>query len=428
MIEKLRFFWKLTELRKKVLFTLLILAIFRLVAHVPVPGADINNLRAIISRYEILGLLDLFSGGTFFNFSILALGLNPYINASIIMQLLTMIFPKLEELSKEGEFGRRKINQYTRFLTVPLSLVQAFGLLALLQKGELKVFGNLDVLSLTSVLLTLVAGTIFLMWLGELITENGIGNGASIIIFVGIISRLPVVLGQTFTLLDENKFFILLLVLAIGLFVISGIVFVNESYRRIAVSYARRIRDTGEVTSQTNYLPLKINQAGVIPIIFAISLVSIPSVMGSVLSTSSSAWLSGFASVLQVYFQPNHPVYYTAYFILVFLFTYFYTAVTFNPNKIAEDIRKYGGFIPGIRPGKPTSEYLSYILNRITLPGALFLGLIAVMPFLVTKATDFQNLAIGGTGLLIAVSVILETAKQVQAMLIMRSYEGFLGR
>lgn len=420
-------FWRIKELRKKILYTIFILVIFRLVTHIPVPGADINNLRSIISRYEILGLLDLFSGGTFFNFSIIALGLNPYITAAIIMQLLIKVFPKLEELSKEGEYGRRKINQYTRFLTVPLSLIQGFGLISFLQRGDLKVFGSLDPLTLLSVVLTLVAGTVFLMWLGELITENGVGNGASIIITVGIISRLPVVLGQTYTLLEESNIFNLLLALVIALAMVGGIVLFNEAQRRIVVTYARRLRSNDVTGGQTTYLPLRLNQAGVMPIIFAVSLVSTPGVLGSFFATSHSAWLSSLASSLQIYFQPTNPVYYTSYFILVLLFTYFYTAVSFDPNKISEDIKKYGGFVPGIRPGRSTSEYLNYILGRITLPGAIFLGVIAVLPFLVTKVVEFQNLAVGGTSLLIVVSVVLETTKQIQSMLVMRSYEGFLG-
>ena len=421
-------FWKTPELKRKLFFTLVVLLIFRLVTHIPVPGADISKLRDIIGRYEILGLLDLFSGGTFSSFSVMALGLNPYINASIIIQLLTMVFPKLEELSKEGEYGRQKINQYTRYLTVPLALVQSFGVVSLLQRGEVKVFGSLDALSLISVILTLVAGTVFLMWLGEIITENGIGNGASVIIFVGIVSRLPVSLGQSLNLLDETKIFNFVSILIIAILVVAGIVFVNEAHRRIPVQYARRVRGSEEVSAQMTYLPLRVNQAGVIPIIFAISLVSIPGVFASIFSTSSSAWLANLASQTQQYFRTTNPIYYITYFILVLVFTYIYTAVTFNPTKISDEIKKHGGFLPGIRPGSPTSDYLTFILNRITLPGAVFLGVVAVLPFLVNQVTNIQNLEIGGTGLLIVVSVILEIAKQTRSMLVMRSYEGFLGR
>ncbi|OGY28512.1 MAG: preprotein translocase subunit SecY [Candidatus Woykebacteria bacterium RIFCSPHIGHO2_12_FULL_43_10] len=427
MLKYIRAFWNTPQLKKKLLITTAVLIIFRLVTFIPVPGADVDNLKQIISRYEVLGLLDLFSGGTFFNFSIIALGLNPYINASIIMQLFTMVFPKLEELSKEGEYGRRKINQYTRYLTVPLSLLQSFGIVTFLQRGDLAVFGQLSTLDLLAVILTLVAGAIFLMWLSELITENGIGNGASVIILVGIVSRLPVVLVQTFSLLDETKIFSLIGLLVIAFLVITGIVFVNEAHRRIPVQYARRAKDSTQTTQMT-YLPLRVNQAGVIPIIFAISLVSLPSILGSLLTTSKSPWLLDLSSKLVTYFQTTNPVYYTTYFVLVLGFTYLYTAVSFNPTKIAEEIKKHGGFIPGIRPGRPTSEYLNFILNRITLPGAIFLGVIAVLPFVVTQLTNFQNLAIGGTGLLIVVSVILETSKQIRSMLIQRSYEGFLGK
>lgn len=428
MFKFVNAFLKTPELKRKVLYTLLILFVFRLVTHIPVPGADINSLRSLFERFEVLNLLDIFSGGTFRDFSVIALGLNPYINASIIIQLLTMVFPKLEELSKEGEYGRRRINQYTRFLTVPLSVVQSFTVITLLQRGDIKVFGSLNTISLLSVVLTLIAGTIFLMWLGELISDYGIGNGASVIIFVGIISRLPVAVGQALSLVDETRVLGLIGVILIALLVIAGVVFVNEAHRRIAVTYARRIRGSDTTSNQVSYLPLRVNQAGVIPIIFAVSLVSLPSVFGSLFATSKSPWLADLASKIQIYFSSTNPVYYTTYFVLIILFTYIYTAVSFNPTKIADEIKKHGGFLPGIRPGKPTADYLNYILNRITLPGAVFLGIIAVLPFIVSQLTGIENLAIGGTGLLIVVSVILETSKQIQSMLIMRSYEGFLDK
>ncbi len=418
--------WRTPDLRSKILFTLGIIVIFRLAAHVPVPGVDINSLRSLFASSQLISLLDLFSGGTLLNFSVIALGLNPYINASIVMQLLTMIVPRLEEMQKEGEYGRRKITQYTRLLTIPLSVLQAYGVIFLLNQGSgVNVLGAMNPLQIAATLVTMVAGTVFLMWLGELITERGLGNGISLLILVGILGRLLVTVGQVQAIFTPENFLTILAVILLGLIVIAGVVFINEGQRRILVQYARRVRGDRLTGGQTSHLPLRVNQAGVIPIIFAVSLILLPSMIGTFLSGASTPWVANFAKGLQAFFQ--NTVYYSlVYFLLVVVFTFFYTTVSFNPTKIADEIKKYGGFIPGIRPGKATENYLSHILYRITTVGAIFLGLIAVLPFIVENITGISTLAIGGTGLLIVVSVILETSKQLESMLIMRSYEGFL--
>ncbi|HUV42691.1 MAG TPA: preprotein translocase subunit SecY [Patescibacteria group bacterium] len=416
--------WKIAELRKKILFTAGIFIVFRFAAHVPVGGVNTIALRELFARNQLLGLLDIFSGGTLANFSIMALGLNPYINASIIFQLLTMVIPQLEELSKEGEYGREKINQYTRILTVPLAVVQSLGMYALLKNQQ--IITSLLPLSLISLVITMVAGTIFLMWLGELISEYGIGNGISMLIFAGIVARYPVQLGQTFSIFEPGNLFNLIIFLAMALAVIVAIIVVDEASRKIRIQYARRMRGRKIYGGQSTYLPLKINQAGVIPIIFAVSLILLPSMLGNFLQGVPQPMIAKIAVSLATIFQPGGVVYNLTYFLLVVGFTYFYTAVVFNPDKIAEEIRKYGGFIPGIRPGQPTADYLNRILNRITLAGAIFLGLIAILPSIAQGLTGIATMTIGGTGILIVVSVILETTRQLEAMMTMRSYEGFL--
>jgi preprotein translocase subunit SecY len=418
--------WKTPDLRAKILFTLGILVIFRLAAHIPVPGVDINSLRSLFASSQLLSLLDLFSGGTLLNFSVVALGLNPYINASIIIQLMTMIIPKLEEMQKEGEFGRRKINQYTRMLTIPLAFVQAFGLIFLLRQGTgINVLGAMGPLQIVATMVTMVAGTLFLMWLGELITERGIGNGISFLILAGILGRLPVYSGQVGSILTAENFLTIGGVLIMAVLVVAAVVFINEGQRRILVQYARRVRGDRLTGGQTSHIPLRVNQAGVIPIIFAVSLILIPTMAGTFLSGAATGWVSDLGKGLVSFFE-NTINYSLVYFVMVVLFTFFYTTVSFNPKKISDEIKKYGGFIPGIRPGKATENYLNYLLFRITTVGALFLGIIATMPFLVQQATGISTLAIGGTGLLIVVSVILETSKQLESQLVMRSYEGFL--
>lgn len=416
--------WKTPELRRKIVITLVLFVVFRAFAHIPIPGIDRAKLALLFSQNQFLGLLDIFSGGTLVNFSVLALGLNPYINASIILQLLTIVFPKLEELSKEGDFGREKINQYTRFITVPLAVVQSIGMYLLLRNQG--IVGTLNPLTLLSIVLTMTAGTIFVMWIGELITEYGVGNGISLLIFAGIVGRLPVTIGQTASVLQPEAITNVLLFGVIALIVIAGTVFMNEAVRRIPVHYARRIRGNKIYGGNVSYLPLRVNQAGVIPIIFAVSLVLLPSLLGGFLQQLQNPALSSLGKFFTSVFNPNSVSYNAIYFLLVIGFTYFYTAITFNPGKIATEIQKYGGFIPGIRPGSPTASYLNYILTRITLAGALFLGILAIFPSLARGISGVSTLLVGGTGVLIVVSVVLETVKSLEAQLVMRNYDGFL--
>ena len=423
ILDTFRNAWATPELRKRIIFTGAIFLFFRLFAHIPVPGTDLVALKQLFSSNQFLGLLDIFSGGTLANFSIMALGLNPYINATIILQLLQMVFPKLEELAKEGESGRTKINQYARMITVPLAAAQALGTYALLKNQNIIV--NLDPLTLAGLILTLTAGTLLLMWLGELITEYGIGNGISMLIFGGIVGQFPVLIGQTISVVTQDQIVNIVVFGAIAMAVVAGIVLVNEATRQIPIVYARRVIGNKMYGGQSTFMPLRVNQAGVIPIIFAVSLVLIPSLLGQYLSQIPSPAVAGAAQTLSRWFQPSSIIYNVVYFVLVIGFTYFYTAIVFNPVKISEEIQKYGGFIPGIRPGTPTASYLNYILTRITLAGAVFLGIVAVLPSLVQGVSNVATLTIGGTGVLIVVSVVLETARQFETMIVTRSYEKY---
>jgi preprotein translocase subunit SecY len=423
IIETIVNAWKIPELRRRILFTAFIFVIFRLAAHIPVPAVDIEALRNLFARNQLLGLLDIFSGGTLANFSIMALGLNPYINASIIFQLLTMVIPKLEALQKEGEYGQKKINQYIRAATVPLAAMQSFGMYALLRNQQIII--NLDPLRLLTLIVTMIAGTIFLMWLGELISEKGIGNGISMVIFAGIVGRIPASFGQTAAIFSPENALNILIFAVMGISVIAGIVFINEAKRKVRIQYARRISGQKMYGGQSTYLPLKINQAGVIPIIFAVSLVLLPTMVANFLQGVPNAFIAGFAAGVVRFFRPSGLFYNLVYFILVIGFTYFYTAVVFNPKKIAEEIKKYGGFIPGIRPGEPTVHYLNKILSRLTLVGAFFLGFIAILPSIAQGLTGVATMSLGGTGILIVVSVILETTKQLESMMVMRSYDTY---
>lgn len=412
------------EVRKKLLFTAFIFIVFRIFAHIPVAGVDLIALKNLFSQNQFLGLLDVFSGGTLANFSVMALGLNPYINASIILQLLTMVFPKLEALSKEGESGRQKINQYTRTLTVPLAVLQAIGMYALLRNQG--IIATLLPIEIISFVVTMTAGTMLLVWLGELLTERGVGNGISLLIFAGIVARIPIIFTQTATTTNAQNLSNLFVFLVMGLFVIAAIVLINEATRRITIYYAKQVRGNKTYGGQTTHLPLRLNQAGVIPIIFAVSLVLLPSLFANYFIASRNSILQNIGNFLNVNFSPDSLNYNLVYFFLVVGFTYFYTAVVFNPKKISDEIQKYGGFIPGIRPGSATASYLNYILTRITLVGALFLGFIAVSPTLARAFTNVQNLILGGTGILIVVSVVLETIKAIEAKLVMRNYEKYL--
>ncbi|MBI2074402.1 MAG: preprotein translocase subunit SecY [Candidatus Levybacteria bacterium] len=414
---------KSPDIRRKILFTAFIFLIFRIFAHIPVAGVNVASLKNLFAQNQFLGLLDIFSGGTLANFSVMALGLNPYINASIILQLLTLVFPKLEELSKEGESGRQKINQYTRIITVPLACLQAIGMYALLRSQN--IIGLLPPIYLISFIITMTAGTMLLVWLGELISEKGIGNGISILIFAGIVGRVPVVLGQTASTTTGENLMSVLVFVVMGLLVVASIVLMNEATRQITVYYAKRVRGNKMYGGQSTHLPLRLNQAGVIPIIFAVSLVLLPSLIANYLSASKNVFLHNMALSISSWFNPSGMFYNVLYFLLVVGFTYFYTAVIFNPKKIAEEIQKYGGFIPGIRPGTPTAQYLNYILTRITLAGAIFLGIIAIFPTIARGITGVQTLLLGGTGILIVVSVVLESVRAIEAQLVMRSYDKY---
>ncbi len=425
IIQSITGAFAIPEVRKKILFTIFILVIFRFLAFIPVAGIDVRALASLFERNQFLGLLDVFSGGTLSRFSIIALGLNPYINASIILQLMTMIFPALEKLSKEGEQGREKINQYTRWLTIPLSALQGFGVVALLRSQG--IVGNTDIISIVTIVLTLGAGTMLLMWLGELITQYGIGNGVSMLIFAGIIGQLPTSIGQTVFGSVNVNYFNLAVFAVMAILVIAGVIFISEGARKIPVQYARRVRGSTVIGGgEDTHLPLRVNQAGVIPIIFAVSLILIPSMLGQYLGNASNAQVADFARWLSMTFDPTKATYNVTYFILVFAFTFFYTAISFNTKDISEQLMKNGGFVPGIRPGKPTQDYLNYVLNRITIMGGLFLGTIAILPSIASAITGVTTALIGGTGLLIVVSVILETSKQLESLMVTHNYERFL--
>lgn len=428
IIERIRIVFKDPNLRKKILFTFLIFLVFRIFAFLPVPAVNLTRLKTLFASNQFFSLLDIFSGGTLINFSVMALGLGPYINASIIIQLLTVVFPRLEALAKEGEYGRAKINQYTRFLTVPITLVQTVGIYFFLQhqgSANQKIIGSLSFIEFLSFVLTITAGTFILMWFGELISEFGLGNGISLLIFAGIVARVPVIFTKTALTVTSELAFNLAILILLGIIVVAAVVFVNEAVRRIPVYYAKRIRGNRMYQGATNYLPLKLNQAGVIPIIFAVSFVLFPQLVGNFLIYVKNPAISSFARFLVKMFNPTGFIYNFFYFILVVGFTYFYTVVVFNPQKIADEIQKHGGFIPGIRPGQATKQYLEKILYRITSVGAIFLGTIAILPSIISKLTGIGSVIIGGTGILIVVSVVLETFKMIEAQMIMKSYDKF---
>lgn len=420
MLSTLRSVWKIPDLRKKIVFTILMFMVFRLGAHVPVPGINVEAVRELLSTGTLFGFFDVISGGAFKNLTVFAMGIMPYINASIIMQLLTIVIPHLERLSKEGEEGRKKLTQYTRYGTVVLALIQATGMSFFLTRQQ-NILLDPSWGGLAVIIISLTAGTTFLMWIGELITEHGIGNGISLIIFAGIVSRLPVGLYTIGSYLRAGTTNIASVALfaVIAVVVILGIVAIHEGQRRIPVQYAKRVVGRKMYGGQTTHIPLKVNQAGVIPVIFAMSILMFP--------TTISAWFphNRVAQFINTWFDPGSPVYMVLYALLIIFFTYFYTAVTFNPQDVAENLKKYGGFIPGLRPGRPTAEYIDKILTRITLAGALFLAIIALLPNFVMAITGL-DIYFGGTGLLIVVGVALETMKQLESHLLMRNYQGFM--
>lgn len=431
-IEKLKLIFKLPDLRLKIIITLLLLLAVRILAHIPLPGVDLATLRQFFQNNQIFGFLNLFSGGTMSNFSIILMGVGPYITASIIMQLLGHVIPALENLQKEGEYGQRKINQYTRILTVPLAAIQAYGMIRILESAKSAQQGlsfSITGFDLLVAIIVVTGGSILLMWLGEMISESGIGNGISLIIAMGIIAGLPNMAKNTLALvyeggLDTSKLIGLVIFVLIAVLVVAIIVLINEGQRNIPVSYAKRVRGMRMVGGADTHLPLRVNQAGVIPIIFALALLVFPATIARFFENSNVGAIASLSHKIVLLFQ-NNTFYGVAYFFLVVAFTYFYTAIVFDPVRIAENLQKQGGFVPGIRPGTQTISYLKKILNRVTLTGSIFLGVIAVLPFIVQAITHINTLVLGGTGILIIVSVILETQRQLNAMLATRSYDNF---
>ena len=418
------------DLRRKLLFVLLIITVFRLGSQIPTPGVNVANVQTCIKGAGDSGvyqLINLFSGGALLQLTIFALGIMPYITASIILQLLVVVIPRLEALKKEGQAGQSKITQYTRYLTLALAILQATGIVALARSGNLlqnctkELVYDQNISTAVIMVVTMTAGTAVIMWLGELITDRGIGNGMSILIFTQVIATFPVAL---WNVQKAKGPWVFSGVILIGLVVVAAVVFIEQAQRRIPVQYARRMVGRKMFGGSSTYIPLKVNQAGVIPVIFASSLLYLPSMAVQFNRNSDSKifeWISAY------FVRGDHPLYMAAYFLLIVFFTYFYVAITFNPQEVADNMKQYGGFIPGIRAGKPTEEYLNYVLSRITLPGALYLGLIALIPLAALVLVNAnQNFPFGGTSLLIMVGVALDTVKQIESQLQQRNYEGFL--
>ena len=416
--------FKIPDLRKKILFTLFMIAVYRLGSHIPVPVVNVSALKQNLAGNQttFLQFIDLFSGGALTRFAVFALGIMPYITSSIIMQLLTVVIPKLEQWQKQGEVGIKKITQWTRYMTVTLAVLQSTGLVFLFNQQ----FKNPPIVSpqdfdashIALIVLTLAAGTALIMWMGELITQRGIGNGMSILIFTSVISRLPTQGVAIYQQTGALKFYV---ILGIALLIILAVVFMEQGQRRIPVQYAKRVVGRRMTMGQSTYIPLKVNQAGVIPIIFASSVLYFPTLLASVIHAQ---WFQNFVNNNLT--SQRSPIYLLTYGLLVVFFAYFYTAITFNPIDTADNIRKYGGFIPGIRPGRPTADYLNNVLVRITLPGSLFLASVALLPSIFLAFYSIQQFPFGGTAILITVGVALETMKQLESQLLMRHYEGFL--
>ncbi len=422
-MRKLALMWKVKELRMKVLFVVAILALFRLAAAIPIPGVDTNQLEAFFSSNEFFGLLNVFSGGSLEQMSVMMLGVGPYITATIILQLLTMIFPQLKQIYyEEGEMGRQKFNQYGRMLTVPLAALQGFAFLRLL--GSQGVLVNLDFFTMATNITIVTAGSIFLMWLGELISEKGIGNGVSLLIFAGIVSGVPQGITRTIQTFEPSQLPGLVALLVIATIVIATVVLIDEAQRKVPIVYAKRVRGNKMYGGVQTHLPIRVNSAGVIPIIFALSIVLFPGMIASFLINSETVWVANLANNMQGFITGTSWTYVIVYFLLVFAFTYFYTAIVFDPQEVAKNVQRAGGFIPGIRPGEPTGRHLGKIISRTTLIGATFLASIAVMPNIAQQFfSSGISLAIGGTSVLIVVSVVLETVRQIDGQLTMREYE-----
>ena len=417
MFSALANIYKIPELRQKVIFTLIMFAVFRLGTHIPVPGVDPSAIEQLFATGNLFGLLDLFSGGAFSKFSIFAMSITPYINASIIMQLLTVVIPTLEQWSKEGQEGHKKTTKVTRYLTVALAFFQAVGMSIGLKQAIL----NPNPVSILIIAITLTGGTIFLMWIGEQITANGVGNGISLIIFAGIVAALPKNIGTILAYVKAGtiSYFNAFVFAVIALLMIVFVIYIQEGNRRVPISYAKRVVGKKTYGGSSSHIPLKVNHAGDIPIIFASSVLMFPVTVAQFIEVP---WVTTLAG----YFAWGTPLQTSIYALLIIFFTYFYTAVTVKISDMAENLKKYGGFIPGIRPGKPTEEYLDTVMTRITLAGAFFLAFIAVLPNLVAGATHIEGVYFGGTALLIVVGVALNTMKQIESMVVMRHYQGFM--
>lgn len=418
----LKSIWRIKEVRSSVVFVVVMLFVYRVAAHIPVPGIDSEALRSIFEGSQFIGLLNLFGGGTLDNFSIAALGVTPFITASIIFQLLPMIFPRMEEFQKE-EQGRRKLNQWTRYATIPLAIVQAYGLILLFtQQSQVPLFTDTGLWTLILAILTMTAGTVFLMWVGELITEKNVGNGLSIMISAQILAGLPTFISQSVAIFDRSQLITMILFTIASLVTVVAVVIMNEAQRNIPIQYARQLSGARLRGAVTSHIPLRLNMGGVIPIIFAVSIIIFPTILAQFFVNARSEFLRNAASTISQVFQ-NQIFYGIFFFVLVFVFTFFYTSVIFRPQQVAENLQKQGGFVPGIRPGEQTATYLQFVTNRILLVGATFLSLIAVLPILVQQFTGNATLVIGGVSILIIVAVAIDSIKQVEAQITLRQYD-----
>ena len=413
--------WKTAEVRKSILFVLAMVVLFRLTTHVPIPGIDASALSKLFQGNQFFGLLDIFSGGALKSFSVMALGVGPYITASIIFQLLGMIVPKFEEMQKE-ERGRQKINQWSRLLTVPLAALQGYSILLLLQQQKAQILQDMSPFTIFLAILSMMAGTMFLMWIGELISERKVGNGISLVIFAGIVAGLPTFFSQALSVYDPSQIITAIAFFVVVLVTVACIVVMNEAQRNVPVQYARQVRGARLSGAVSSHMPIKLNLGGVIPIIFAISIILVPGVFAQFFINARTEFVREAAVWISQLMQ-NQLFYGVLYFVLVFAFTYFYAAVIFHPDTVAENLQKQGGFIPGIRPGKPTADYLGWVTNRVLLAGAIFLAVVAVLPLIVQQMTGNASIVVGGTSILIVVSVVIESVKQIEAQLTMRQYD-----
>jgi preprotein translocase subunit SecY len=412
------------EVRKKILFTAGVFLVFRFLAHLPVPSVDVGQLRNLFANNQFLSFLNIFSGGTLSNFSVMAVGINPYITASIIMQLAGMVFPSLKEMQKESEAGRERLNQYTRILAVPIAVVQSISVLALLRSQNLLTVST--PLAFVTMIFTLVAGSMILMWLGELVSIYGIGNGISMVLFAGIVGQLPAAFAQTLSVTSTAELTRVGIFVLMFLVVIAVMVFVNEAIRKVPIQYAKRMRGDKVYGGQTTHFPIRVNVSGVLPIIFAVTIMLAPAFIGRLLLSASYVQLHTLGQNLTVWFAQTSPIYIVTYFLIVFSFTFFSALIFFNAEDISEELKKGGAFVPGIRPGGPTKKFLEYVVIRVTFVGALFLGAIAILPSVMQSLTQINSLAVGGTSMLIVVSVVLETAKQIESMLIGQNYDKYI--